>query len=135
VKKPLELLESEDAPAASTPLTILETRVFHLAWQGMTQTEIGKRIQRDPRTVSRLLTVIAQKLGAIDAGFLRLRLEAELLVRIPTMTTREVIAALKLYRSAPCIPASEASGATSNRNVQSLLREVLPRGDADPAGA
>lgn len=135
VKKSFEVIESEDAPCASTTLTVLETRVYHLAWQGMTHAEIARRIQRDPRTVSRMLTVIAQKIGVIDAGFLRLRLEAELLARIPNMSTRDLIAALKLYHSTPRIPVSEAAGATSNREVQSLLREVLPRGNADPASA
>jgi DNA-binding CsgD family transcriptional regulator len=111
-----------DAPEA---LTILETRVFHLAWNGATQIEIATRIQRDPRTVARILTTIAQKIGDIDAGFLRLRLEAELLARIPSMSTRELIAALRLYqprhRASP--PASPQPAATPD--MQQILKEVM----------
>jgi DNA-binding CsgD family transcriptional regulator len=107
-----------DAPEA---LTILETRVFHLAWNGATQIEIATRIQRDPRTVARILTTIAQKIGDIDAGFLRLRLEAELLARIPNMSTRELIAALRLYQ--PRQRASPQPAATPD--MQQILKEVM----------
>jgi hypothetical protein len=105
-------------------LTILETRVFHLAWQGATQTEIATRIQRDPRTVARMLTTIARKMGGIDTNFLQLRLEAELLSRIPSMSTRDLIAALRLYQprqraSPPGAPPAATPG------LQQVLQEVM----------
>lgn len=102
-------------------LTILETRVFHLAWNGLNQTDIAARIQRDPRTVARMLTTIAQKIGSIDADFLQLRLEAELLARIPSMTNRELIAALRLYQ--PRQRPSPQPAATPG--MQQILREVM----------
>ena len=125
MKNKLEIIDSEDAPTASMSLTVLETRVFHLAWNGATQIEIGTRIERDPRTVARMLRTIARKIGGIDTAFLRLRLEAELLARIPTMTTRELVAALRLYQ--PRHPASPIASPqpTATSGMQEILREVI----------
>ena len=115
-----------DAPE---PLTVLETRVFHLAWNGANQTEIATRIQRDPRTVARMLTTIAHKIGGIDTNFLRLRLEAELLARIPSMTTRDLIAALRLYQPRDCVFPSVSSQPAATAGMQQILREVMATDD------
>jgi hypothetical protein len=118
-------LDPEDPSDIPEHLTLLETRVFQLAWNGAKHTDIAQRIQRDPRTVARMLTGIARKIGGVDPGFLRLRLEAELLARIPSMSNRDLIAALRLYRPQHGAAPNKSSLLAAQPGVQQVLREVM----------
>jgi DNA-binding CsgD family transcriptional regulator len=116
-------------------LTVLEARVLDFLWQGKKQATIARAINRSPRTVRRIIHQISAKLGSIDPTFVRLRLEEELLTRIPRLNDRELITALRLYHSVPSSSTPASSIPTSNKSVQQILREVLTRDDADAAGS
>jgi hypothetical protein len=104
-----------------------------MLWQGAHRQEIADAIRRTPRQVSRITKQITTKLGTFDPQLLLYRLEDELFRRIPAMQDRDLIAALKLYRTTfPSSPAKPTS-TISNKDVQSLLKEVLPHGDAHAA--
>jgi hypothetical protein len=106
-------------------LTILEARVFQLAWNGTKQHDIARLIQRDPRTVARMLALIARKIGSFDPAFLRLRLEAELLARIPDMSNRDLIAALRLYQPRHRASPTAFPQPAAPPGMQEVLREVM----------
>lgn len=114
-------------------LTLLETHVLTLLWQGQPQAAIARVINRSPRTVRRITQQLSAKLTPFHPHLLCLRLEEELLARIPDMNDAALLAALRLYLpiSRPGNPAPPTP--VSNRDVQSLLQEVMRHDDADAA--
>jgi DNA-binding CsgD family transcriptional regulator len=124
-----------EAEPGSVTLTPLELHVFVLLWQGKRQYEIATAIQRSRRQVTRVVKQITEKLQPFDMRLLLYRLEDELFKRIPAMSDRDLIAALKLYRLGISSSAPPPSITASNRDVQSFLREVIPRDHADSTSA
>jgi hypothetical protein len=130
---PSNLLTPLEENAERITFSPIELHVFVLLWQGAPRQTIAEAIQRTPRQVSRITKQLTSKLGSFDPRLLRYRLEDELFRRIPTLSDRDLIAALKLYPAPRCVADPDSSRPSSNRDVQSLLREVIPRGDADAA--
>jgi hypothetical protein len=126
---------SGTAAANAEAFSPLELHVFTLLWQGARQETIMRAVNRSRRQVTRIAHQIAVKLGPFDGRLLRYRLEEELFRRIPQMADRDLIAALRLY--VPRTPASTSAAPmpVSKKPLQQLVREVMPRGNADSAGA
>jgi hypothetical protein len=106
-------------------LSILELHVLLRLWRGESREAIAGAVHRTPRQISRIAQRISEKLGTFDAQLVRYRLEDELFRRIPLMSDRDLIAALKLYRPVPRGRAFQDPAAGSNKAIQSLLRKEL----------
>jgi DNA-binding CsgD family transcriptional regulator len=65
-------MRSARAPSAALALTATEARILTLRAQGLRRCEIARMLHRSPQTISNLLTVAKEKLGArtlIEAAY------------------------------------------------------------------
>ncbi len=117
-------LPDEDVTESLTPL---ELHVFLLLWQGIPQHNIAKTINRSQRQVTRLVKRITGKIRRFDMSLLLYRLETELFMRVPRMTTSELIKALNIYHrhASPTQSTSSLPGKPEPKMTLKLLMQSL----------